>query len=348
MLLRNRANLTVSALVLALAACLPSTAAGQARLFQSVSPLSIRIEAPFHRMISEKEGRFAARMILTGNAADTIGFEISPRGKSRMVGGICNFTGFMLYFSESEKGNPFEGQHVLPVVSHCKDRDSYEDLVLLEYLAYRILNSVTDMSLRVRLAHFEYYDSERARRVTTRYGFFLENWDDLAARKGLERLDVPRVPPLEYEYPARTVFEVFQYLIGNTDWSYSLPAPDERFCCHNTVPIGHSVGPVYPLPFDFDQSGLVDAPYATVDPSLPIRNVRERLFRGVCGPLEALNAALGRFEAVKPEILSLFEVKSLLSNRARSRATQYIEDFYRTIADDRKVNREMVSKCRSP
>jgi hypothetical protein len=301
-------------------------------------------------MISEKAGRFDARLILTAIPKDTIEIEIAPRGKSRLTGGICDFVGLMLHFSDSFEGSVFEDQVALPVVTHCKDRESYEDLVFLEYLAYRIYNAVTDMSLRVRLARVEYFDSEQQERLTDRYGFFLENWDDLAERNGYERLTVPMVPPSEYEDSSRTLFEIFQYLIGNTDWSYALPAPDESSCCHNTVPVGNYdyTGPVFPIPYDFDQAGLVDAPYSTVDPSLPIRNVRERLFRGICGPVDQLNAALFRFESRKQEIQSLIDIELLMRDRARDWAKWYIEDFYRIIADERRVSSEFLDRCRTP
>jgi hypothetical protein len=299
-------------------------------------------------MISEQEGRFAARILLNSTPADTIHLEVSPRGKSRLHSGICNFPGLMLFFAGGTEGSPFEGQRSLPVVTHCKDRDSNEQLMLLEHLVYRTYNVLTDLSLRVRLAHIEYYDSERGRPVAERYGFFLEHWDFLAERNGWIQLSLPVIPPQEYDVAQRTLFEVFQYLIGNTDWSYVYPPPDESACCHNAVPVGNPAGPVFPVPFDFDQAGIIDAPYATADPSLPIRRVRDRLFRGICGPPEPLNAALGLLEARQAEIQALFEEADFLSQRSRSRALRYIEEFFETISDDRRVERELISKCREP
>jgi hypothetical protein len=254
----------------------------------------------------------------------------------------------MLFFSEGVAGTPFEGQGALPAVTHCKDRDSFEQLMLLEYLAYRTYNVLTELSLRVRLAHIEYFDSERERPVADRYGFFLEHWDFLAERNGWTQLSFPLIPPDEYDVAQRSLFEVFQYFIGNTDWSFAFPPPDETACCHNSVPIGNHAGPVFPVPFDFDQAGIVDAPYATVDPSLRIRRVRDRLFRGICGPPELLNATLGLFEVRQSEIQALFEDADFLNERSRNRALRYVEEFYETISDDRRVERELISKCREP
>lgn len=339
-------SLTVPTLILCSIMFVPTEA--QTPLFDSADLVQLRIEAPFRRMMSEEEGRFPASMVFADTPGDTIHLEISPRGKSRLHAGICDFPGLMLFFPDGAAGSAFEGQGAVPVVTHCKDRDSYEQLALLEYLAYRTYNVLADLSLRVRLARIEYFDSERDRSVAERMGFFLENYDVLASRSGWVRLTVPVVPPHEYDAEQRALFEVFQYFIGNTDWSFAYAPPGETECCHNAVPIGNHAGPVFPIPFDFDQAGLVDAPYATVDPSLRIRTVRNRLFRGICGPPEHLNAALGIFESYQPEIQALFEEAEFLSDRSRSRSLRYVEEFYDTIMDDRKVERELLSKCRQP
>ena len=344
----HRTHLVVLVPLAVLVSVLSPAVAAQRPLFESADLLELRFEAPFHEMISEQEGRFAARILLSSAPADTIHIEMSPRGKSRLHSGICDFPGFMLFFAGGVEGSPFEGQESLPLTTHCKDRDSYEQLMLLEHMVYRTYNVLTDLSLRVRLARIEYYDSERGRAVAERYGFFLEHWDFLAERNGWIQLNLRLVPPYEYDTAQRTLFEVFQYFIGNTDWSYVYPPPDESACCHNAIPVGNPAGPVFPVPFDFDQAGLIDAPYATADPSLRIRRVRDRLFRGICGPPEPLNATLGLFESRRLEITALFEEAGFLSERSRNRTLQYIEDFYRTISDDRRVEREFLSKCRTP
>lgn len=320
----------------------------QNRLFDSEDLVQVRIEAPFQRMISEEEGRFPAKLIFAASPEDTVHLEVAPRGKSRLHSRICRFPGLMLFSPDDSAGSVFEGQGAVPVVTHCRNRDDYEQLAMLEYLAYRTYNVVTELSLRVRLARIEYFDSERDRSVTERLGFFLENYDDLASRNGWVRLRLPLIPPYEYEADQRALFEVFQYFLGNTDWSYTYAPPGETECCHNAVPIGSFAGPVFPVPFDFDQAGLVDAPYATADPSLRIRSVRDRRFRGVCGPPEHLNDALGVFEIHQPEIKALFEEAEFLSDRSRNKALRYLEEFYSTIADDRRVERELLSKCREP
>ena len=140
----------------------------QGALFDSSELLTLRIEAPFRTMISEKEGRFPAKLVFADAPEDTVDLEVAPRGKSRLNQGICDFPGLMLFFPDGASETVFEGQWPLPVVTHCRDRDSYEQLAMLEYLAYRTYNIVTALSLGVRLVQFEYFDSERDRPVANR------------------------------------------------------------------------------------------------------------------------------------------------------------------------------------
>ena len=56
------------------------------------------------------------------------------------------------------EGTIFEGQDKFRVVTHCRDRDEYEENVLEEYLAYRIYALLTEISFRVRLARITYGD----------------------------------------------------------------------------------------------------------------------------------------------------------------------------------------------
>ena len=49
------------------------------------------------------------------------------------------------------------------------------------------------------------------------------------------------------------------------------------------------------LPFDFDQAGLVDAPYAAPDEGLKIQRVTQRVCRGYCSHNHELSSAIGVF-----------------------------------------------------
>ena len=141
--------------------------------------------------------------------------------------------------------------------------------MLKEHLAYQIYNALTDKSLRARLARMTYHDTSGRTESLTRYAFFVEHFDSLAKRHDAvvwkpERFDVLDADPVEM-----ATLDVFEYMIGNTDWSAVFN--------HNVVLIRDAAGRATAVPYDFDFSGLVDAEYASVAPELPIRHVTAAL-----------------------------------------------------------------------
>src|SRR5258706_992770 len=68
---------------------------------------------------------------------------------------------------------------------------------------------------------------------------------------------------------------VFEYLIGNTDWSV-------QYQQNIKLIAKDSLSVPYTVPYDFDHAGMVDAPYALPAEELWMRSVRERRYRGFC------------------------------------------------------------------
>ena len=65
--------------------------------------------------------------------------------------------------------------------------------------------------------------------------------------------------------------------------------------------------------------------------------------------VQRVRGAYWRFATVRQaEIKALFEEADFLSPRSRSRSLSYIEEFFETISDDRRVERGTISKCREP
>ena len=58
---------------------------------------------------------------------------------------------------------------------------------------------------------------------------------------------------------------LFEYMIGNTDWS--------TYALHNMELVRKEDGDHLPIPYDFDFSGLVNTIYANPDPKLGIASV---------------------------------------------------------------------------
>ena len=100
------------------------------------------------------------------------------------------------------------------------------------------------------------------------------------------------------------------------------------------------------MPYDFDSSGLVNAHYAAPPDGLKVRNIRQRLYRGFCLYDDEMPETLALFRDKKAEILALFQDNSHLSDHKRADAIDYIEDFYKIIDNPKRLNKDIIDKCR--
>jgi len=323
-------------------------------LFESSDVLELTIEAPLKTIFKEREQESSYHpgvMVLENADGSPVRLDIQAktRGKFRLDPRNCGFPPLMVNLKSNQVENTvFAGQDKLKLVTHCQDkRDEYEQYILLEYLVYRTYNLFTDLSFRVRLARVTYVDTDGDRDPITKYGFFIENDELMAARNGWDLLQVPGVPPDVYEQDQLNLAEVFQFLVGNTDWSVSLRAPDEDECCHNIKVVGNAQGPVFPVPYDFDWTGLVSARYAKPDPSLRIRTVRQRLYRGFCRDDGELALTLPAFQEQKEAVYALLRDQEGLEEKQVEQAVEYLDDFYEIIGDVKKTKREMQDRCRT-
>jgi hypothetical protein len=241
----------------------------------------------------------------------------------------------------------FAGQNRVKIVTHCQNRaERYEQWLLLEYLLYRAYSELTDLSFRVRLARITYVDTDGDLDPITKYAFFIEDEDAMAERNGWRTLHVPVVPPEQVDQEQLNLLELFQFMIGNTDWDAFMREPDRDRCCHNVKPIGSSVVPVLPVPYDFDSAGLINARYARPDRRLPIRSVRQRLYRGICQTRDRLESTIALFNQRRAQIVSLFQGQEGLQEKYREEALEYLDEFYEIINEPVLINREIIGKCR--
>ena len=329
------------------------TTVGNAPLFASHDPISFTIRAPFETLFkdrSEDAPEHPATLLYEGPDGQMVSLdlEVELRGHNRRRKRTCNFPPLRLDFPKSAMGGTlFAGQNRLKLVTQCQSgRDQYGQYVLLEYLIYRAYNVLTDVSFKVRLVNITYEDTDGKRDPITQNGFIIEDERRLAERHGWEALEVPVVSPEFLEPDHLALVEVFQYMIGHTDWSAFMPEPGSDECCHNGKVIGTLDGWVYPIPYDFDFAGLVNARYAAVAEQLPIRRVRQRLYRGVCRDHDELMMTLQRFNVAQQEIVALFQEQPGLEEKQSKEAVEYLEEFYETINDERDLRNKIERRCR--
>ena len=334
---------------LAAIAALPTTTFAQVPakpLFASDEPIRLTISGGVDLIAKGgpdgRQGR-SGTVTVAGTSA-SLPVMLEPRGITRRQRDVCQFPPLRVTFNQPPPADSvFAGQKRLKLVSHCRAAEGFQNYVLLEYAAYRIYNSLTPLSFRARLAQIEYRDTA-GQPITTRYGFFIEDADDVARRNGMqearvgERFPVSRLSPTD---AAR--FAIFQYMIANLDWAMQAgPAGDT--CCHNSRPIT-SGGPLIPVPYDFDFSGMVNAPYATPPSAVNVSSVRQRRYRGLCRHNSEAKALFAQFRSQQTAVSQILSSVPGLERGARDRAIGFLGGFFKDIATDEQAESKILRNC---
>jgi len=315
-------------------------------LFQSDELIYLDLKADFSEVFSVTDDStyFPATISFTLEDGQTgsLDIKIRSRGNTRRKKEFCSFSPLRLNFPKKKTSNTtFEGQNVLKLVTHCNKASHFEQNTILEYLIYRAFNVLTDTSFKVRPALINYIYDDKKGESMQKFAFFIEREKLLAGRLGGVERKPDRIRPDRLDPYQTCLVDIFQYMIGNTDYSIY-----ER---HNVVIISDSGGlyPPFPVPYDFDWSGVVSARYAVPNPKINTKDVTERVYRGVKQAPEILDHTIRRFNEKKEEIYSVFEDFELLDDKEKRRVIRYLDDFYRVINNERLVRMEFVEQARA-
>ena len=313
-------------------------------LFASTDVLPITVAADFKAVNKDRQRnstqRFPGELRTTrpDGQIDVLHVKLGTRGIFRLMPRNCDFPPLRVEFVKDEvKGTVFDGQSWLKLGTHCQDSGDYDQYVLKEYLTYKIFNLLTQKSFRARLLKATYVDSKSGKTVASRYGIFLEHDNDIARRMEGRIIGIPRVVFADLDQDTLTLMMVFEYMIGNTDFSI--------YANHNVRLVQTPDRKIYSVPYDFDISGLVHPPYANPDPKLHLTSVVERLYRGPCRTPELLNPILANFMAKKDQVMALYESLPDLKKEVRREAKDYLDDFYSTIKSDKNAKRVFTDTC---
>ncbi|MXO61165.1 hypothetical protein GRI89_16600 [Altererythrobacter salegens] len=316
-------------------------------LFAQDAPLTITIDGPI-RKISRSAARstdpYPATLTIDG---ETIPITLAARGLSRRQPTSCSFPPLRVQLTgKPTETSPFAGQKTLKLVTHCRERGDFERYALREYAAYRLYNRLTSESLRVRLLRVRYLDAGKD--VSEHWGFFIEDIDDAAERMGGKELEVPGVSYAALDSADASRVAMFRYMISDLDFD-TAQGPEGTDCCHNSKLVGEtkeSRSALIPVPYDFDFSGFVNAPYALPPESIGVRSVRERHYRGLCRDNETARQAAREFIAARPALEA--EIRGITQIEAddRDHLIGFIADFFDDVATPDLVEKKLLKDCR--
>lgn len=307
-------------------------------LFSSDEVLNIRIITNFRELQRDRGDEpdyHEATIIYVEADGDTVQvpLKVKARGNFRRQASNCSLPPLLLNFPKKEvEETIFKNQDKLKVVTRCR----YEDFVPQEYMVYKLYNLITDYSFKARMAMITYEDISGKRKTETSAGFIIEDEDLLAKRhkttiKGKE----PQTPTHLTDQLGMATMAVFQYMIGNTDWSVPFQ--------HNIKLLEQPTGLAMPVAYDFDHAGIVEASYATPAPELKLRSTRDRTYRGL-GYSEGIFAQVfENFNRVKPQIYELYETNENLNPAYVKRTLKYLDQFYEIINDPARARSEFMT-----
>lgn len=311
-------------------------------LFSSEIPLEMSITTDVRKYIADRTGE----EILP--ATVELGF---PGGKSVRQSATLQVRGFFRkehcqipsfwvdLRTQGRKGGHSGGRW--KVVTACFSGERFDRLVWKEYLAYRICNVITGKSFRVRLLTIRFIDSSGKRKPFSEPGFLIEDPDDMAERNQCVVDERPLMHDAQTDRAHMTLMALFQYMIGNTDWAV--------YQGHNVKLIRDrkdTLARPFLIPYDFDFSGLVDAPYAVPDEQFGTTSVTTRVYRGYPRSMDELDSAISIFKATRPRVESLISGFEWLEPTERKWMLDYLSEFYRVIGHQATVRRLFVENAR--
>ncbi|MGB5498895.1 MAG: hypothetical protein WBM77_08205 [Maribacter sp.] len=270
---------------------------------------------------------------------DTINIpiKIKTRGHFRKISANCKYPPLFLNFKKSviPKNSVFEGQDKVKLVTPCQS-DKY---VLYEYLVYKLYKLITPRSFNAKLIKLVFQDTIKNKSAIPYYGILIEEEKQMAKRNHSTSLEKIGLRPESTQKEDFLKMAIFEYMIGNTDWSIQYQQNIKLITTDSTsLPIA--------IPYDFDHAGIVRAPYAKPAPQLQLRSTLQRRYRGYCIPeMNEFTAVIDTFNRLKADFYAVYDGNPLLSSKYQSQTLEFLDRFYETINDPKKAQAAFSYPC---
>lgn len=300
--------------------------------------ISIRFNKEVWKDIDEDRKFHPAVLVYKEDGTEMeIPIEVKTRGNFRRSKKNCDYPPLTLQFKpKAVKRTPFDGISELKLVTHCKDWDEFEIYLQREFMVYRLMNILTEESLKVRWLQITYeHNDDNPQRV--RSGFLIEDEKLMADRINATRIKSARILENKSAFSPDPFISLFQFMIGNTDWS----VPHQ----HNVVTmVRNYTGDTVSVGYDFDHSGFVNAHYAQPYPPFEMSSVKDRYYVGRCLTNESLKENLKVFRDYKTQIEKYIDDYKELDSRQKKSLSKFVDSFYKAIRSE-KLTREILNTC---
>ncbi len=319
-----------------------STETRNQTIFQSldeVSTLRMTITTNINELITNKftdDYRPATISYESDGQAYVFEAKVRTRGKFRRK--TCDFPPLKLKFNKNDLRilNMHDDHKSLKLVTHClEDEEDAGQYLVKEYLAYKMLNTLTPHSFRVKFVEVVYTDVNNPSFQQTQFGFLIENTDEMAERlEGVECEDCYNLSTSVMATRYQHLLSMFQFMIGNADWNSKM--------MHNVKVVQRTDGKTLMVPYDFDFSGMVNAPYAKPNPDYNQLTVRQRIYFNKVEDIKEVKPLIRYFKANKKSLLHVVESCELLTKRSKKDVLKYLRSFFDILENDEASYRAFV------
>jgi hypothetical protein len=203
---------------------------------------------------------------------------------------------------------------------------------------YKLSNVITPNSFRTRLVRVTYNDTEKGKTSEPLYGILLEEEDQMAKRNDMVAVE-KKLRPEQVQSKDFLKMAVFEYLIGNTDWSVQYLQNVKLIAADSlSVPIA--------VPYDFDHAGIVSAPYAKPAEALQLSSVRERRYRGYCiSDMAQFEEVFAFYRQLEKEIYGVYKNCPFVEESYITSTVKYLDEFFKTINDPSLAKTAFTYPC---
>lgn len=289
--------------------------------------LKIDIDSIYSNRKSDEYMDATFNFIDVNGKRQTWDIKVKTRGRFRRM--KCDFPPLKLNFSKKE----LQTAGYLPydkykLVTHCLENEAGDQNVIKEYLAYQMFHEITSDSYRAQLIRITYVDNNNPDNRFTNLGIILESTSELTNRLATTKPEVIYgLDADNFNQDNLTTMALFNYMIGNTDWSIEANK--------NVKILKDKNSEVYRLiSYDFDFSGLVSAPYSSPNPDLGISSVYQRYYKGYPTSEEHLDKIIKIFLEKEEKVYQLIAQQEGLDDHNKAYVEKYINKFYKCLKKD--------------
>lgn len=279
----------------------------------------LTLELDLTELINHKNTNEYLPASITTSDGQMLKLEVRARGKFRRK--TCEIPPIKLKFSKKDlRAAHLDTLNEIKLAVPCFDDPRGEELLLREYTAYRMFERLSPNSVRARLVKIAFRDKHVEQVKAPVYCMLVEHEEQVAARLKGHIQDLFNLPldSLQMDQAALTV--MFEYMIGNTDWGFV----DSRNVYMLKTPGSDKIGLI---PYDFDFSGLVSAPYARPRSDTGLKKVQDRYLMAGGIPAGAMQGACALMMEAQNDLLTLCNSAFLPKNTAKS-MERYIQEFF--------------------